>query len=163
MYNLISSIMKKSNLYLALSLVVSMMFCACTPVPEGEAINNVWVYNNTPDTLTMRTPKFSYVRDTETFVLPPYDTTFVFAWGTYDVGYESYWAWMSTRDTSKLSPVWFYKNGTEIIRWNPPCREMGDTNCWYNKNSWNTVRQGRDNRYVRSTFTITEADYGHFF
>ena len=149
-------------------LAVTAAFSSCVffgePVPEGPEVSNAWVYNHTSDTLMLSTHSYTMWHDTDTLVLPPYDTTLI---TTYDCPveepYDSFWGWMALRDTSKLYPIWVYKDSVLIIQWNPPCREMGDTHSWYNKKSWSVVKQGWLNRMRRSTFTITEADYGHFF
>ena len=160
--------MRKIFSTMLIILAVTAAFSSCVffwePVPEGPEVSNAWVYNHTSDTLMLSTHSYTMWHDTDTLVLPPYDTTLI---TTYDCPveepYDSFWGWMALRDTSKLYPIWVYKDSVLIIQWNPPCREMGDTHSWYNKKSWSVVKQGWLNRMRRSTFTITEADYGHFF
>lgn len=160
--------MTKRNVCIALIMLIGLCsLSSCwfaEPIDDGPEVSNAWVYNHTSDTLMLSTHSYTMWHDTDTLVLPPYDTTLI---TTYDCPveepYDSFWGWMALRDTSKLYPIWVYKDSVIIIQWNPPCREMGDTHSWYNKKSWSVVKQGWLNRMRRSTFTITEADYGHFF
>ena len=48
------------------------------------------------------------------------------------------------------------------MQFNPTFRDMGDTDSFNNVYSWKNVSTGKDEMYVHSTFTITEADFGHF-
>lgn len=45
----------------------------------------------------------------------------------------------------------------------PPCRDIGDTGSFFNSHLQTGVRTGKGNKYVRSTFPVTQADYGHCF
>lgn len=162
----LGSKMKSKVFLMILALVPMTMFSSCwyaDPVPDGPEDNNAWVYNNTPDTLMLQMYVWPQNKETYTWELPPYDTTFLMAYSLPYAPYDSYWGWMATRDTSQMRPVSVYKDSVLIIQWNPPCRDMGDTHSWYNEKSWSVVTQGIFFNKKRSTFPITEADYGHFF
>ena len=160
--------MKRILFLILIILVFTAAFSSCDPDPEGSLRSNCWIDNSTSDTLVLKTMwRNRPQNDTVILKLLPHDTTFFCAANAEYLGqgntYNSYWEIFASYDQEELSPIEIYRHDTLVAKWTPPCRDMGDTNSWYNKNSWSSVHQGRHNLQVRSTFTITEADYGHFF
>lgn len=55
-----------------------------------------------------------------------------------------------------------YCHDSLLIQWNPPLRDMGDTNSFYNPNSWinKDKHDGANRHWYKSYLIITESDFG---
>lgn len=163
--------MKKSLSIIVALTMSTIMFTSCDPQEvfdygDEDWYSNAWIYNNTSDTLAVEFPTGSPTVTTQLKLVYPSDTILYSHSKLYEDSkgrpYASYWEIM--RDNfGNMHPVRIFlkDNDSVLMQFNPPCRDMGDTNSIFNSHSWSSVRTGKDNKYVRSTFTITEADYGN--
>ncbi|MBQ6046193.1 MAG: hypothetical protein IJL38_01040 [Bacteroidales bacterium] len=156
---------------LAFFIPVSLLLCSCDPSCSMDPYdyNACTVANKTSDSLwVVWYSADRYDKNCDTVKLAPKEEAPVYTFGCGRYSYESkpgclYFIGQGAYNMDKpiFDSIAFYVRDSLMSIYYPPMRDMGDTNSFFNRYSW--TEQEIDERNGKSTFTYTEADFGHRF